>query len=161
MEDSRKYKAGQITPKDLSNHELKQKLDLYSKGDERQFFDIQKIKQRYLNQDLDTQNKRSQSDLYYAKGIRSGLPHTSYDRINQDREYQDQKFRDSIIEEAKPIYRRHKNLSRDFNESDNASASKENLRNLSQNFKKYGVKPSPSKEKNKEFQRRSGMDRHR
>tara|TARA_Y100000114_G_scaffold156111_1_gene182124 strand:- start:13935 stop:14528 length:594 start_codon:yes stop_codon:yes gene_type:complete len=101
--------------KNLTDAELQQKLDLYSQGGEKQFFKIQKIKNSYLDQLKEQQNVRSKSDINFALGVRSGLPHAPYESIKRYREDLDQKFRDQVIEEARGEYRKHQNLGKEFN----------------------------------------------
>ena len=102
--------------KNLSDHELRQRLDLYSKGDANQFFKIQRIKQDYINKTSKDQNTRSISDLYYGEGRKVGLPQTDYRNIADDREELDQKYRDHIAREGKTEYRKHITLGRLFGE---------------------------------------------
>lgn len=101
--------------RNLDDAQTQKRLDLYSKGEERQFFSIQKIKQRYLNKTRQEAGVRVKSDLFYAQGVRAGMPHASHDLIKYDRQEADQDFRDSILKEAKQVYRRHDNFRRRFN----------------------------------------------
>jgi len=111
--DSRSYK---LAPRNLTDAEAQKRLDLYSeRGDERQFFSIQKIKKRYLEKNRTELDKRAKSDLFFAQGIRAGLPHASHESIKYVREENDQRFRDHIVKEAKSEYCKHQNLSKWFN----------------------------------------------
>ncbi len=101
----------------LSDKELQDRLDLYSKGSKEQSFKVQKIKNKYLGQIRDEQAKRSKADVYYAQGIRIGLPHTDYQNIKDARDQADQNFRDQIAKEGKTQYKRHQNLSRLFSKN--------------------------------------------
>ena len=99
-----------LTPRHLSDAEMQKRLDLYSRGDKEQFFKVQKIKKRYIEKSREDLNKRTKSDLFFAQGLRTGLPHGSHETIKYDREEIDQKFRDDTVQEAKTEYRRHQNL---------------------------------------------------
>lgn len=161
MEESNKNKSNQITPKNLSDQELQKRLDLYSNGDERQYFDIQKIKRRYIANDSEKQSKRTQADLFYAKGMRSGLPHSSYEKIKSDRENQDQDSRDSVIEEAKSVYRKHQTLSKNFDKKVAPTYSPDQLKQLSKYFKKYAPHSSPNQSMTKEHHKQPQKGRNR
>ena len=111
--ENRKYK---LTPQNLTDAEVQKRLDLYSeRGDEHQYFAIQKIKKRYLERNNEERNKRAKSDLFFAQGKMKGLPHASHDNIKYARERNDQHFRDGIVEEARSEYRNRQNLSKRFN----------------------------------------------
>lgn len=96
----------------LSDGELRDRLDLYSRGSAKQFFKIQKIKQQYLERIRADKDKRITADLHYAQGVRSGLPHIDHGNIQDSREEMDQNYRDSIIKQSKGIYRSNVNLSK-------------------------------------------------
>ena len=116
-----------LTSENLSHTELEEKIDLYSKGDQDQFFSIQKIKKRYNEHRTERHNKWSKSDLFFAQGIRTGLPHVSHDQIQFDREVEEQGIRNDVLKEAKGKYRLYQNLSKRFNigKLDSISQSKE------------------------------------
>lgn len=98
----------------LSDKEVQERLDLYSKGSQEQFFKIQNIKKHYTEKINKTQIRRSKEDFYYGQGIRAGLPHTDHDNIKNVRELQDQDYRDLVIKEAKMEYKKHENLTKSF-----------------------------------------------
>lgn len=113
MKKNEKYK---LTPRNLTDAEVQKRLDIYSeRGDEHQYFSIQKIKKRYLEKNNEETNKRAKSDLFFAQGRRAGLPHAPHESIKYARERDDQNFRDGIVEEAKSEYRNRQNLSKHFN----------------------------------------------
>ena len=58
--------------------------------------------------------KRIKQDIHYAKGLRSGLPHTHHDQMKYEREDSDQNLRDNISMEAKEHYDKHHSLNRSF-----------------------------------------------
>jgi len=120
------HKTYKLTPRNLSDAELQKRLDLYSeRGNEKQFFSIQKIKKSYLESNRTELDKRVKSDLFYAQGIRAGLPHTSHESIKYTRAETDQKLRDHIVKEAKSEYRKHQNLSKWFNKDDHMLTEKQ------------------------------------
>jgi hypothetical protein len=100
----------------LSKETTLKRLGLYSKmGNERQFFDIQKLKRAYKIKQQEIQQKRMQRDAFYAQGLRSGLPHKSYETLIHQREVEDRKSRVQLLAEAKGIYHKGQNLSRWLN----------------------------------------------
>ena len=102
--------------KQLSERHVKERISLYSRmGNERQYFDIQKLQKSYENRQQETQHNRTQVDIYYAQGLRTGLPHASYESIAYQREQEDRSNRTKLLEQAKAIYNRGQNLSRWLN----------------------------------------------
>ncbi|AXG72973.1 hypothetical protein DVK85_01480 [Flavobacterium arcticum] len=102
--------------KSLSERHVKERISLYSRmGNERQYFDIQKLQKSYENRQQATQHNRTQGDLYYAQGVRTGLPHASYETIAYQREQEDHDNRSKLLAQAKAVYNRGHNLSRWLN----------------------------------------------
>ncbi|MDW3210277.1 MAG: hypothetical protein R8N23_10445 [Reichenbachiella sp.] len=137
MKGSKKHNKYRLTPRNLSEEEFQNRLDLYSKGDQNQFFKIQKIKKRYQNQQREELDKRAKSDLFFAHGIRAALPHTSFENIKYAREQADQDLRDGIVEEAKSEYRRHENLSKWFSHEKDKELKLEDTTRQSDKTKAY------------------------
>ena len=108
-----------LTPQNLNDAEMQNRLDLYSeRGDEKQFFSIQKIKKRYLSNTRVKTDNRAISDAYLAQGYRAGFTHASPDTIKYAREIEDQNERNQILQEGRGEYRRGENLSKWFNDRD-------------------------------------------
>lgn len=97
-----------------SDRQVQDRLDLYSKGSQEQFFKIQKIKKRFVETTKDQEAKQIQADTHYAQGVRAGLPHARYEIIRSSREQADEKRRSQIIQEAKEEYKSHENLTKWF-----------------------------------------------
>ncbi len=97
--------------KPMSDKQVQERLELYSKGGQEQFFKVQKIKKRYVETSKTQETKRIQGDAHYAQGIRAGLPHARYEIIRGLRETSDERFRSQVINEAKAVYNTHENLS--------------------------------------------------
>lgn len=108
-----------LSPQNLNEAEAQNRLDLYSKqGDEKQYFSIQKIKKRYLNNNRVKSDKRAVSDAYLAQGYRAGFTHASPDTIRYSREIEDQSERDQVLREGRNEYRKGENLSKWFNDKE-------------------------------------------
>lgn len=118
--------------KHLSDKEVQERLDLYSKGSPEQFFNVQKIKKKYIEKMREENAKRSQADLHYAHGRRSGLPHAPHETIKDTREMADQNFRDEIVKEAKAEYRNHENLTKQFDKENTGENGTEQPSNTEQ-----------------------------
>lgn len=103
----------------LSHEELNERLENYSKigNQKEQFFAIQRLREKYNREIRESQEKRAKTDIYYAQGVRSGLPQASYEKIKEQREQEDQKRRNEILKEAKQYYSKHNSLTRDFDKS--------------------------------------------
>lgn len=95
--------------------QVKERLSLYSRmGIAEQYFSIQKLKKAYQQKEQKKQQKRTQEDIYYAQGMRAGLPHASHEHIQYHREREDELLKNRVLQEAKSIYRKGENLSRWF-----------------------------------------------
>lgn len=102
--------------KHLSEKQVRERVNLYSRlGNERQYFDIQKIKRAYEIKKQKLEQNRIQRDAYYSQGIRKGLPHSSYQKLTQQRELEDAKSRATLLKETKALYRKGNNLSKWLN----------------------------------------------
>lgn len=111
-----KDKNGKITPKNLSDKELRDKMDLYAQGgDEKQAFAILRHKKDYEKQVAKNSEDRVKADIYRAQGERAGLSHASREQRDYDREISDQIKRDQIAHDVKAEYRRHETHSKNFN----------------------------------------------
>ena len=103
----------------LTHGELQHRLDLYSRigGNMDQYFKVQAIKQKYLEEIKEKEASRSKSDVHYGQGIRSGLPHMRHEAIKEMRDRSDQPFRDEVAKEAKSYYSENNSLSKYFKEN--------------------------------------------
>lgn len=100
----------------LSKDETLERVSLYSRqGNERQFFDIEKVKKSYEQRQQKVEQDRIQRDAHYAQGMRRGLPHSSYKTLIQQRELEDQKSRVRLLKETKALYNKGNNLSKWLN----------------------------------------------
>ncbi|OEK01147.1 hypothetical protein BFP97_06325 [Roseivirga sp. 4D4] len=106
----------EIPNANLSDNELQNRLELYSKigGKMDQYFEIQRIKQRYLNLKNELHQTRTIADLHYAQGIRTDLPHANIESIRQKHEQYDQQLRNMVTKDAKDYYKDENSLSRAF-----------------------------------------------
>lgn len=114
MEKKNKNKS-KIYLKNPTEGELKKQLDLYSSGDEKQFFAVKKIEQAYQKTKQAEQKKRITADVHYAQGLRTGLRHAPYEQLQYERTEKDQAQRNQVLEDARVEYRRHKPHSKRFN----------------------------------------------
>ena len=121
MKGSQSHKNYHLIAKNLTHHEVVKRLDLYSKGDEKQFFKIQKIKKEYQKEIKDREDKRIASNIFHDQGWRKGLHPDARHRIENDRELRDQILRDETVEAAKNNYRLFETHSKQFNESTDRS----------------------------------------
>jgi len=128
----------------LSDKQVQERLDLYSKGGQEQFFIIQKIKKRYVETRKVEHIKRVQADAHYAQGIRAGLPHARYEVIRSSREASDESRRNQVLEEAKAVYKTHENLSGWFKKEHGQPHEAHALEPQSSSLKKYFPSPSSS-----------------
>jgi|GEM_PF-4690545 len=100
----------------LSHSELENRLEFYSKigGKMDQYFEIQQIKQKYLNLRKDLDIKHAQIGIHYSQGVMAGLPQTNFESIQQRHEEYDQQLRNMVTKEAKDYYHDKNSLSRAF-----------------------------------------------
>lgn len=123
--------------KNLNDKQAKERLDTYSKmGDEKQYFQIQKIKQEHEKKQKEKQEKRTIADVHYAQGLRAGLPHASYETIQYQRECEDQKQQEQMLKEGKTAYQKGENLSKWFNQkTHNTMENSKDVKALSKQIK--------------------------
>lgn len=109
-------KSGHVNEPNLSHDELQNRLDLYSRtnGNERTYFDVQKIKDKYEKEIRQIEGNRTKADIHYAQGIRSGLPHARYESIQITYERHDQNLRNNVAQEAKAYYQKNSSLGKAF-----------------------------------------------
>ena len=102
----------------LTHGEVQNKLEVYGRIGHlmHQHNVVQDIKERYQNEIGKVAAVRTQADINYSMGIRSGLPHASYETLRNTREMTDQNFRDVITKEAKARYQEKDNLTKRFSE---------------------------------------------
>lgn len=128
----------------LSDKQVQERLDLYSKGGQEQFFTIQKIKKRFVETRKMERIKRVQADAHYAQGVRAGLPHARYEVIRSSREASDESRRTQVLEEAKAVYNTHENLSGWFKKEHGQSHESHAPEPQSSSLKKYFPSQSSS-----------------
>ena len=104
--------------KNLTHGEVQNRLEVYGRiGDlMHQHNVVQDVKERYQNEISKVGAVRTQADINYSMGIRSGLPHASYETLRSAREMEDQNFRDGVTKEAKARYQEKENLTKRFRE---------------------------------------------
>ena len=103
----------------LSDHELRNKMDLvkkYSRTPD-ESFGIQKIEKEYIEELQKREEDRNTAGLNYSMGIQDGLQHSPYEQIKLSYEHQDQVLRDDITAKAKAFYNSNHSLSKEFVES--------------------------------------------
>lgn len=107
-------------------------MELYSRiGDEKdQYFKVQAMKKEYLKQIKEREVNRTKSDIHYAHGVRSGLPHPHIENIKDFEQQQDQKLRNEVTKEAKEYYKDNNSLSKSFKED------KSSLSEIKKDFEK-------------------------
>jgi len=107
------------TEPNLSHKELKDRLDLYSSigGKMEQYFKVQGIKDKYLNQIRELEANRTKADINYAQGIRTGLPHLNHGNIKDMRATFDQELRNETGKSAKDVYKEKSSLTKSFEEN--------------------------------------------
>lgn len=113
-DDNRQYEDP-----DLSHEELKERLDMYSaitrsKEETDRYFDVERMKQKYLDEIRQRGENRTKGGIYYAQGLRSGLRHTPYEDIREMHEEQDRKLRNDVTRQAKEYYNDNDSLKRFF-----------------------------------------------
>ncbi|MDO5970298.1 hypothetical protein Q4Q35_10820 [Flavivirga aquimarina] len=103
---------------DLSHEELQERIDLYEKmnKEEKQSFNLQKIKNKYLKEMEEREINRNKGALHYGMGVRSDLPHKDYEDIKDMHNDQDRKLRNDTLKEAKEPYRAENSLEKSFKE---------------------------------------------
>lgn len=109
---------------DLSHEELIDRMDNYKSiaasknwDDPSDYFEIEGIKQEYLDQIDKKEKDRTLQDVHYGQGIRAGLPHTDMEDIKYDQNIQDREFRNQVAKEAKEAYQKN-SLTKDFKDKD-------------------------------------------
>ena len=119
---------------DLSHDEMEERMDLYSRIGDRsdQFFDVQRILQKYRKELDDRKDNRLKADVHYAQGIRAGLSHEDINDIRHKQEQQDQVLRNDVVEAAKSLYHENTSLSKSFKSKDESlSNTKEGSKDVS------------------------------
>lgn len=121
---------GPARNKNLSHGEVLDKLEVMSRigklSEEytESHIKIQKIKERYKTEVESNQEKQAKSDIHYAQGLRSGLPHTNHESLQDLRDRKDLDHRDHIVSEAKSEYHKHVSLKRNFTQKQNGRSKK-------------------------------------
>ncbi len=118
IEQNNNSDKNQYKDADLSHEELQDRLEQYSRvgGQMDEYFKVQAMKEKYLKQIKEKEANRTKSDIHYAKGVRTGLPHVHIEDIRDVQQHQDQKLRNEVSKDAKEQYRDNNSLSKSFKE---------------------------------------------
>lgn len=101
---------------DLSDYELRQKLQIYQKIGEARDGGLvfQRLKNEYQNEMQKRLDTRTRQDINHRSGIMKGVHPANQNRIDQGREMDDQRLRDETANDAKTHYDQSHGLNQHF-----------------------------------------------
>ncbi|NQZ77958.1 MAG: hypothetical protein HRT61_17925 [Ekhidna sp.] len=92
--------------KNLSNKEVEDKLEVYSRVGNRieRYVTFQKSKGKFKEEINKANDNRTKQDIYYAQGQRAGLSQAPHQVLRDDRDWKDQQARDAFMKDNKAEY---------------------------------------------------------